>query len=168
MARPQLSEHLPYFSKYIDLVPGNDILPTLKGQTADLRAFWRGFTEQQATRGPAGKWTLKQVLHHISDAERIFAYRALRIGRGDTTPLPGFEQDPYTENGGAAARSWQSIVDEFEAVRAASLHLLQTFPPEAWTRVGTASNAPMTPLAAAYIIAGHELHHVAIVRREYS
>jgi hypothetical protein len=166
MARPTPDQHNDYFAKYIDLVPGDDIVRTLQSQTAELMRFWEGYDEATAAQGPAGKWTVKQVLHHIADAERIFAYRALRIGRGDTTPLPGFEQDGYAELGGANARPWSSIVAEFAAVRRATLWLLETFPPEAWTRIGTSSNGPMTPLAAAYILAGHELHHVAILRGE--
>lgn len=166
MPRPTPDQHHAYFAKYIDLVPDGDIVTTLRSQTDEFGEFWRGFDDEAAARGPEGNWTVKQVLHHIADAERIFAYRALRIGRGDSTPLPGFEQDGYVENGGAAARTWASLLDEFSAVRRATLCLLESFPGEAWTRAGTASNGPLTALAAAYIIAGHERHHVAILRRD--
>jgi hypothetical protein len=167
MPRPTAAEHAPYFSTYIDLVPGADILATLHAQTNELRSFWRGIAEEQANRGPIGKWNVKQVLNHLVDTERIFAYRALRIGRGDLTPLPGFEQDDYVENSGAATRSWESLLTEYETVRRASLQLFDTFPPDAWARAGTANNGPLTPLAVAYMIAGHELHHARILRQDY-
>jgi uncharacterized damage-inducible protein DinB len=167
MARPQPDEHAPYFSLYIDRAPGDSILDTLTTQSAEMLAFWRSFSEEQAAQGPAGKWTIKQVLNHITDTERIFAYRALRIGRGDTTALPGFEQDGYVENSGAATRSWASLLEEYETGRRSTLQLLGSFPAGAWTRRGTSSNGPLTTLAAAYIIAGHELHHLAILRAQY-
>jgi uncharacterized damage-inducible protein DinB len=167
MARPAPHEHAPYFSKYIDLVTAESILPAMMAQTAEMAAFWSRITEERSATGPAGKWSIKQVLGHLTDTERIFAYRALRIGRGDATPLPGYEQDGYVENSGAEVRLWSSLYEEYRTVRASTLQLFTSFPVEAWSRQGTSSNGPMTPLAAAYIIAGHELHHAAILRREY-
>jgi hypothetical protein len=113
------------------------------------------------TDAPAapGKWSLKQVVCHINDTERIFAYRALRIARGDQTPLPGFEQDPYVSAADANARSWSDHIAEFEAVRAATLALFRGLPAPAWTRSGTASGNTLSVRAVAYIIAGHLIHH---------
>ncbi len=107
------------------------------------------------------------MLLHIIDTERIFAYRALRVGRGDSTPLPGFDQDPYVITSGGNARTAESLVAEFEVVRAASLALFKHLPAKAWEEMGTASDSPTTPLAIAYIIAGHELHHVKIIKERY-
>ena len=167
MTRPQPSEHAPYFSKYVDLVPDGDIATTLATQTATLTAFWHGITEGQSLQHPPGKWNIKQVLNHIIDAERIFAYRALRIGRADPTPLPGFEQDDYEAHSHATARSWNSLLEEYSAVRRASQTLLAGLPADAWPRQGTASNHAITTKAAAFVIAGHELHHVALLRANY-
>lgn len=167
MPRPLPAEHAPYFSKYLDLVTSENIAEALIQQTAELMPFWRSLTEAQSTFAPAGKWTVKQVLNHVTDTERVFSYRALRIGRGDTTPLPGFEQDVLASHSGAAARSWASLADEHQAVRAATLHLVKTFPEEAWSRLGNSSNAVLSTRAAVYAIAGHELHHVAILRAQY-
>jgi len=165
MTRPAPSEHAAYFARYIDLVPGDAIVPVLTAQTERLLPYWSALNADAPP--PPGKWTVKQVLHHIIDAERVFAYRALRIGRGDTTPLPGFDQDPWVATAASNARSWASLVQEYEHVRRASLALLESFPPEAWTRVGTASGGVLSTRAAAYVLAGHELHHEAILRASY-
>lgn len=168
MERPPPSEHAPYFSRYVDQVPGNDILAQLAAQTAEMQAVWRAVTEEQASRAPdSSRWTLKQVLSHIADTERVFAYRALWIGRNHPEALPSMDQDIFAAGSGANGRSWASLVEEYEAVRAATLALARGLPAEAWTRTGVASGNPMSTRAAMYIIAGHELHHVAIVRRDY-
>lgn len=167
MTRPQPSEHAPYFSKYIDLVPAGDIAATLAAQTAALAPFWQGITEAQSQQHPDGKWNIKQVLNHLIDTERIFSYRTLRIGRGDQTPLPGFEQDDFEATSGSTNRSWTSLLDEYAAVRRSTLALFSNLPAEAWTRQGTASNNPMSAQAAAFATAGHELHHVQLLKAGY-
>lgn len=167
MTRPQPSEHAPYFSKYIDLVPAGDIAATLAAQTTKLAPFWQGISEAQSLRHPPGKWNIKQVLNHLIDTERIFSYRALRIGRGDQTPLPGFEQDDFEATAESSNRSWASLLDEYGAVRRSTLALFANLPAEAWTRQGTASNNSMSAQAAAFAIAGHELHHVNLLKTNY-
>ena len=114
-----------------------------------------------------GKWTIKEVLIHICDTERIFAYRALRIGRGDITPLPGFEQDDYVPVSQANSRSIKNILAEYESVRKATLTLFNSMPRQAFTHIGTCNNSPVSLRALAYMIAGHEMHHVAIIKERY-
>lgn len=166
--RPNANEYNPYYETYVGKVGEGNILAILSQQKQDIAAFFRGLSaERWDYRYAEDKWTIKEVLLHIIDTERIFAYRALRIGRGDSTPLPGYEQDPYVIKSGAQARTAASLVAEFEAVRAASLALFNHLSEDAWEELGTASDSPTTPLALAYIIAGHELHHVKIIKERY-
>jgi uncharacterized damage-inducible protein DinB len=126
------------------------------------------FSEQSASKGyAAGKWTLKEVLLHIADAERVFSYRMLRIGRGDTTPLAGFDQDPWVVTSHANDRSLSSLLHEYQAVREATLVLADSLSSEAWLRTGTASDHPISARALGYICAGHELHHVQLIQERY-
>lgn len=166
--RPNANEYNPYYETYVGKVGEGNIQTILSQQAQDIAAFFRGLSaERWDYRYAEDKWTIKEVLLHIIDTERIFAYRALRVGRGDSTPLPGFDQDPYVITSGANARTAESLVAEFEAVRAASLALFKHLPAKAWEELGTASDSPTTPLALAYIIAGHELHHVKIIKERY-
>jgi DinB superfamily len=114
-----------------------------------------------------GKWSLKQSIQHVNDSERIFSYRLLRIARADQTPLPGFEQDDYVRNSNANQRQWSSLIEEFEAVRAATLALVRSIPGEAWTRVGTSSGALGSARMFAYVIAGHVVHHAELTSTRY-
>jgi uncharacterized damage-inducible protein DinB len=167
-ARPGQDEYAPYYEKYVSLVPAGDVVETLERQAADTLALLRGVSEEKASsRYEEGKWSVKEVLGHITDGERIFAYRALRFARNDQTPLSGFEQDDYVRAADFDARTFASLVAEFESVRAATLTLLRSLDPEAWTRRGTASDNPVSVRALAHIIAGHELHHVGILRDRY-
>lgn len=166
--KPEANEYAPYYGKYVELVPAGDIAATLKVQGEQTLALLRGLTEAQGDYAYAsGKWTIKEVLGHINDGERIFAYRLLRIGRGDKTPLPGFEQDDYITGTNFNARTLASLIDEFAAIRQATLHLCQHFTDAEWQRSGTASENPITARALAYIVAGHELHHVGILKTRY-
>ena len=168
MTRPAPSEYAPYFSRYIDLVSGDDLLVTLPSQSAKTLTFWRGITEEEACLRPsAERWSWKQVLNHLNDTERVFAYRALRFARGDQQALPGFEQDDYVRVAEADRLAWADLVKEYSAVRQASLALFRGLRPDDWVRSGVASGNPLTARAAAYVVAGHELHHLNILGRDY-
>lgn len=167
--RPESGEHLPYFSLYIDQVPECDLLPFLASQSSAFLDELKAFTpERSLLRYAEGKWSLREVVQHISDAERIFAYRLLRIARGDETPLPGFEQNGYVVAGNADAIGWYSLLTEFSAVRQATLTLAGNLAEDAWPRTGTASGHNMSVRALAYIIAGHVEHHRALIRTHYA
>lgn len=168
LSRPAPDEHDPYYARYIDRVPDGAVLDRLAAQRDELAELLAPLDDEAALRRYApGKWTVKEVLGHIIDAERIFTYRALRIGRSDPTPLAGFEQDPYIAAGRFDRRPLRALLAEWRAVREATLALLEGFEPEAWSRRGTASDAPVTVRALAYISAGHVEHHLAILRERY-
>jgi uncharacterized damage-inducible protein DinB len=166
--RPDPKEYNAYYGRYISLVPDGDIVQTLESQWPETKALLCTTQDERGEyRYADGKWSIKEVLGHLIDSERIFAYRALRIARGDATPLPGFEQDDYVKTANSDARSLASLIDEFSAVRRANVLMLQNFDPEAWTRMGTASNNPVSVRALAWIIAGHELHHRSVLKEKY-
>lgn len=169
IARPAPGEYPAYASQYIDLVAGDGRL--LEHLADNLRATWElilTLPEEFLLQPYApGKWTIKEVLVHIVDDERIYDYRALRFARGDGTELPGFEQDDYVPLSGANERSVQDIMAEYSAVRASTIALFRGLPEEALLRSGVANGNRATVRALAYHIAGHELHHVAIIRGRY-
>ena len=168
MTRPEPSEYAAYFGKYLDLVAGDDLLVTLPAQSAKTLAFWRGISEEEACLRPsAERWSWKQVLNHLNDAERIFTYRALRFARGDQNELPGFEQDDYVRIGEADRLEWAELVKEYAAVRQATLALFRSLRSEDWLRAGIANGHRTSVRAAAYMVAGHELHHLNILGRDY-
>ena len=165
---PEENEHIPYYAKYISLVPNGNILTVLEKQMNDGLKFLTSITEVQSlSRYAPDKWSIKEVLGHLSDNERIFAYRALRFARADKTTLPGYESDDYIEFGHFNTRHWQELISEFEAVRAATVSLFRSLDETAWTRQGIANNDAVSVRARAYIIAGHELHHLKMVREFY-
>jgi len=166
--QPAPDEYAPYYGRYVGLVETDDIAAYLEAQKAGTLDFLRAIKWEKWEQAYASdKWTLAEVVLHMIDAERIFAYRALRIARGDTTPLPGFEQDDYVPFSGAGARTPASIVDEFAAVRDASIHLFKNFSDDMWQRRGTASDAGVSALACAFIIGGHTEHHLRVIRERY-
>ncbi len=168
MHKPQPGEYNSYYEKYVSLVPDGDIIATLKSQIDETRGLLSTVPEDRGNfRYEAGKWSIKEVLGHLTDTERIMSYRALRIARGDTTPLPGFEQDDYVRTAQSNAFSLSSLLEEYIAVRRATVLLFEHMAAEACTRQGTASNNPVTVRALAWIIAGHELHHRAILKSRY-
>jgi uncharacterized damage-inducible protein DinB len=168
IARPEPGEYAPYYDRYISLVAGSDILATLDAQRRQTITLLCGRDEDDGDfRYTRDKWTAKQVLGHLCDTERIFAYRALRIARGDQTPMAGFEQDDYVRNGPFAQIPLAEMIDEYIAVRHATLTLLRNLDEPAWTRRGVANNNEVTVRALAYIIAGHELHHRRILEEKY-
>lgn len=168
ISRPAPNEYDPYYGRYIALVPEGDILAILSQQIDPTLALLHGISEAQSlTRYAPRKWSIKEVLGHLCDAERIMSYRALRIGRGDQTPIPGFEQDDYINGANFDARPWLDLLSEFELIRAATLALFRGFETPATERLGTANNAAVSVRALAYIIVGHERHHMNIVRERY-
>jgi uncharacterized damage-inducible protein DinB len=168
IARPQPGEYAPYYDRYIALVEGDEILNTLDQQRRQTMLLLSGRDEEDGNfRYAMGKWSAKEVLGHVCDAERIFAYRALRISRGDSTPMAGFEQDDYVRNGPFAKLALSDLVEEFIAVRRATISLLRNVDEAAWLRRGVANKNEVTVRALAYIIAGHELHHRRILEEKY-
>ncbi len=168
IARPELGEYAPYYERYISLVPGSDILATLDAQRRQTMLLLSGRDESDGDfRYAPDKWTAKQVLGHVCDTERIFAYRALRIARGDQTPIEGYDQDDYVRNGPFATIPLAEIIEDYIAVRRATLTLLRNLEAPAWARRGLANKNEVTVRALAYIIVGHELHHRKILESKY-
>jgi hypothetical protein len=168
IARPQAGEYTPYYDRYISLVQGEDILHTLDEQRRQTMTLLCGRDEEDGDfRYAPEKWSAKEVLGHVCDTERIFAYRALRIARADATPLAGFEQDDYVSNGPFSRVQLPEMIEDFIAVRRATLSLLRNLDEPAWTRRGSANKNEVTVRALAYIIAGHELHHRKILEEKY-
>jgi hypothetical protein len=166
--RPVKSEYDPYYHRYISLVLEEDVLIALDQQLSETLILLRSLSEQHGTfRYGPGKWSVKEVLGHLIDTERIMSYRALCIAREDRTPLPGFEQDDYVTNGGFDNRGVPNLAREFEQVRRATISLFRNLEPEAWERRGKANNVEISVRALAYVIAGHELHHKAILKDRY-
>lgn len=165
---PDPTEYLPYYGKYVALVPKEDILATLQQQHRITQTLLHGLSEAQGNhRYAPEKWSIKEVVGHMIDSERVFAYRALRFSRNDKTALPGFDQDPYIQFGNFGNCKLGGLANEFEHVRQSTIHLLRHMGEDAWTRRGVANDAEVTVRALAYIIAGHELHHVNILRTKY-
>jgi len=166
--RPGDGEYAPFYAGYIAKLPGDDALAPLAAQERETAELLGGLSaEAAAFRYAPGKWSVKQVAAHLADAERVFAYRALRIARGDETPLPGFDEKAYADAAGADARPLAELAAELRAVRAATLALFRGLDPAALARRGTANGVPVTVRAAAWIIAGHERHHLEILRTRY-
>ncbi|MGA6980932.1 MAG: DinB family protein, partial [Candidatus Sulfotelmatobacter sp.] len=168
VARPQADEYAPYYDRYIALVQGEDIVGALDQQRRQTMMLLCSRNEADGDyRYAPGKWSAKEVLGHVCDAERIFAYRALRIARADATPLASFEQDDYVRNGPYAQCKLTDVVEDFIAVRRATISMLRYLDEAAWTRRGVASGKEVTVRALAYMIAGHELHHRRILEEKY-
>ena len=168
MTRPESIEYDPYYERYISLIGGDDPAAPLEAQPAQLRELLGGQSEDRGSHVYAeGKWTIKEVLSHVIDGERIFAYRALRISRGDETPIEGFEQDGYIENSHANERSFADLLDEFELLRRANMSQFRMLREADWSRTGTANNVSISVRALAFIMAGHVAHHVNILRERY-
>jgi hypothetical protein len=166
--RPAPDEYAQPYAGYVGAVPEGDILVTLEREGERALAFLRAVPHGLIDRSYApGKWTVRQVVAHVNDAERVFAYRALTFGRGDGSPLPGFDQEMWMPRSRASVRAWEDLLDEFRVVRAATLHLLRSFDAEAWRAVGIASGYPVGVRALAWIAAGHELHHRRVLAERY-
>ena len=166
--RPSADEYRGYFAKYIALVPDGDLPTILAEQAARFRPFYAGISEDQALRRYAdGKWSVKQVVGHLMDTERMFGFRAFAFSRNEPAALFSFEQDNYVKAVDFDAMPWRAIVDEFAAVRAGTIALFNGMTPEMLQRRGTASEATLSVRAAGFIIAGHEEHHTRAIRDHY-
>ncbi|HEX8747928.1 MAG TPA: DinB family protein [Pyrinomonadaceae bacterium] len=165
---PEASEYAPYYGKYVSLVPEGDILATLAEQMDATARELRAIDEEKAAhRYASDKWSIKELVGHIIDTERIFAYRALRFARNDGTELPGFEQDDYIRHASFNAVRFEELVREFELVRGANLLMLKHLDEAAWQRRGLASNAEVSVRALCFIMAGHVQHHMEILKTRY-
>jgi len=166
--RPQAGEYADFYAKYVELVPGTDVLGTLESQRLVMAQMLGARSEREGNfRYASDKWSVKEVIGHLSDSERIFAYRALRFARGDQTPLSGFEQDDYVKSGGFSERTLTDLAEEFEEVRGATIALFSALDSAAWQRRGLANKNEVSVRALAYIIAGHELHHRRVLEEKY-
>jgi hypothetical protein len=167
--RPGRGEAAPYYSRYIDLIPSDDVVGVLEAQLRDTPPLLGAISEDRSRhRYAPGKWSLREMLSHVSDTERVFAARAFWFARGIQSPLPDFDQDPCARAARADEIPWARHVDEFRAVREATLALFGNLFEEAWSRTGVASGNTFTVRAMAYIAAGHVAHHLAVLKDRYS
>lgn len=167
-SRPGRGEAAEYYFKYIDLVPDGDICDMLEAQLSDtVGALQRVPADRVDYRYAPDKWTVREVVSHLNDTERLFAFRAFWFARGFESPLPSFEQEIAMRHSGADARPWPTLVDEFRLLRGSTLLLFRHVPPAAWLRLGIASDNPFTVRALAFIGAGHVIHHMTILRERY-
>jgi hypothetical protein len=168
LAPPESTEYAPYFGRYISLVPAGNLTATLDRQLTESLATLIAIDDQKSLyRYEPGKWSIKEMLGHLIDGERIFTYRALRFARNDQTPLPGFDQDPYVAEAHFDSRAWKDLIDEFEFVRRSTILFFCGLTPEAMLRSGTSNQAVISVRALGYVIAGHEIHHMQILRERY-
>jgi hypothetical protein len=165
---PERDEAAPYYFRYIDLIDDDNILQVLSTQMEEALSLFSGISEEKSLqRYQPEKWSLRQLLGHINDAERVFTFRALSFARGDAGPLPGFDQDPWVSAAQAEAHTWASHVEDFQAVRLSTITMLRNFPAEAWQKRGVASDNSITVRALAFIMAGHVAHHLAVMKEKY-
>jgi hypothetical protein len=167
-ARPDATEYAPFYAGYVALVPELDVVSALRDSGKEITAALVAIPESRGGfRYADGKWSIRELIGHVIDAERIFSYRALRLARRDSTPLPAFEENDYVRSAGSDARTMADLVAELRAVRESSVHLFASIPDEAWTWTGTVSGRPVTVRALAYITAGHARHHLKMLRERY-
>jgi hypothetical protein len=165
---PDRTEAAEYYFTYIDQVGSGDICEILRAQQPETIAFLQSIGDEQSLhRYAPDKWSIRQVLSHINDTERVFVFRALWFARGFDSPLPSFDQDVAVSGADADKGSWSSHIDEFRAVREATLAFFETLSDQAWERRGIASGNPFTVHALAYIAAGHVTHHSRVLRERY-
>jgi hypothetical protein len=166
--RPDASEHAPYFSRYIDLVPETDIEAALESQLAVTTKLLRSVGEDRGSfRYAPGKWSVKEVVGHIGDGERVFGYRAMCIARGETTSLPNFDENTYAAQAGFDGWKLSALIDHLEQLRRSHVLMFRNLPEGAWDRKGLASNNPATTRSLAYIMVGHERHHLGVLGAKY-
>lgn len=168
MNRPDRSEYDPYYEGYVALVANDDIFDTLDAQPKNLQDLLTAIPDEKGEyRYAEGKWSVKELVGHLIDGERMFAYRVFRISRGDQTPIEGFEQDGYIENAFSNGRSFADLVEEFSLLRRANMIFFNNLTDDGWDRVGTANNVSVSVRALAYIMAGHIDHHLNILKERY-
>jgi len=166
--RPVRGEAEEYYFGYINRVPGNLVLPVLASQLGEMLALFDGISEEQSLQRYApDKWTIRQALNHVNDAERLFVFRAFWFARGFDSSLPSFDQNVAVNAAAANNQEWRTLVQEFRTVRASTLSFFRSLPQAAWDRRGLASDNPFTVRALAYITAGHAIHHNQILRERY-
>ncbi|MGZ5442534.1 MAG: DinB family protein [Thermoanaerobaculia bacterium] len=168
MTRPAASEYSPYHAGYVALVPEEDILSAMEQQSSETQKVLASLDETRgAHRYAAGKWSVKEVIGHIVDAERIFGFRALALARGEAQPLPGFDENAYVEH--ASFEDWKlgDLAELYAVVRRANIVFYKNLRAGAWDRRGMASNAPVSVRGLAYVIVGHERHHLKVLRERY-
>lgn len=168
VGRPASDEYSQSYAGYVSHVPENDPLPVMESQFRVTQALLQNVSEKDSLyRYAPEKWSIREIVGHLSDVERIMAYRALRIARADTKPLPGFDEDEYVRNASFDRRSLGDLLQELTDIRRTTLALFRGLEPQAWTRRGTASNHTITVRALAYVIPGHERHHIRVLREKY-
>ena len=168
MKRPEANEFAPYYSLYIDRITSDDIVPVLERQLAEIGDLLTGISEADSLRRYApDKWSMRQLLNHLNDTERVFLFRALWFARGFQDELPTYDQEVAAAGADADEFSWASHVHDFRAVREATLTFFRNLPEDAWSRSGVASGNSVTVRALAYILAGHAAHHVAVLQEKY-
>ena len=168
MQRPEKTEYAPYYETYVSLVDETDIVATLRNQLTEMQNMLGEITEEKASHAYAeGKWTIKELVGHLIDGEKIFAYRALRIARSDKTPMEGFEQDGYIENANFNDCRLTDLTEEFFLLRRANILFFKNLTDEMWTRTGTASGAAVSVRALGCIMIGHVRHHANILKTRY-
>lgn len=166
--RPQSTEAAPYYHTYIDKVPGDDAVQVMESQLDECSALFSAISEDKSLYKYAlGKWSIREVLSHINDTERMFAFRALWFARGFALPLPSFDQNIAIAGAQADSVPWSEHVEEFRRLRPASISFFRNLPPEAWDRSGIASDNRFTVRALAFITAGHYEHHARLIREKY-
>jgi DinB superfamily len=169
MVRPDSTEYAADYTKYVALVPEDDIVAAMESQRAASVELLNGVSQNEAlVHHQPYTWSIKDVIGHVTDSERVFAYRALRFARGDSTPLAGFDENPYVEAAHFDRQSLSDLIAGFEAVRRSSIYLFRGLADGAWNRRGIANNNEVSVRALAYIIVGHERHHMGIVRKRLS
>jgi hypothetical protein len=167
-ARPDATEYAPFYAGYVAGVPESDIVAVLRESGRDILAALAAIPESQGGhRYAAGKWSVREVIGHLIDAERIFSYRALRLARADATPLPGFEENDYVRAAHSDERSLADLVDELRAVRESTVRLFASLPDDGWNRRGVVNGREISVRALAYITAGHARHHLGVLRDRY-
>jgi uncharacterized damage-inducible protein DinB len=166
--RPLRGEYDPYFDRYLSLIPDGELIQLLEKGVANTRDVLKGVSEERGDhRYAEDKWTIKQVLGHMIDTERIFCARALRIARGDQTPMPGYDQELLVREGGFENRSLAGLLNEFEVVRTATISLFASISDEHSCRSGTAWDKTLSARAVGWILVGHEIHHRNVIREKY-
>lgn len=167
-ARPDASEYAPFYHGYVTMVPDGDVVELVRSTGREvLEALGRIPETRGDHRYGPDKWTIREVIGHLIDAERIFTYRALRVARGDRTPLAAFDENEFVKTAGSEARTLASLTRELGAVREATAQLFESLPDEAWGRSGIASGKDVSLRALAYITTGHAMHHLRILRERY-
>lgn len=168
LTRPAAGDYSDYFQGYVDRVPDGDVLALLPAQCERMQALLRTASEEQGNHCyEPGKWSVKRLVLHLADGERMFCYRAMCLARGDEQAMPGFDENAYAANDGSDTRTLASIINEYASVRTATSTLFAGFDDQAWAKRGSANGNPITTASLPWIIAGHDLHHCAILQERY-